>query len=76
MNGLYKKARAGQIPAYTGIPSPYELPDRPECVLDTVRNNQAECLQQLNEKLRVQQIITEHIVHSSAGLNMLTRFHF
>jgi adenylyl-sulfate kinase len=28
--GLYKKARAGQIPEFTGISSPYEPPERPE----------------------------------------------
>ena len=33
--GLYKKARAGQIPNFTGINSPYEVPAQPELVLDT-----------------------------------------
>ena len=33
--GLYKKARAGEIPAFTGISAPYEPPERPELVLDT-----------------------------------------
>ncbi|HVH07207.1 MAG TPA: adenylyl-sulfate kinase [Myxococcota bacterium] len=33
--GLYKKARAGQIPDFTGISAPYEAPERPELVLDT-----------------------------------------
>jgi adenylylsulfate kinase len=33
--GLYKKARAGQIPEFTGISAPYEEPDRPELVVDT-----------------------------------------
>jgi adenylylsulfate kinase len=33
--GLYKKARAGQIPEFTGISAPYEPPERPELVLDT-----------------------------------------
>ena len=28
--GLYKKARAGQLPNFTGIDSPYEPPERPE----------------------------------------------
>ncbi|HKK16775.1 MAG TPA: adenylyl-sulfate kinase, partial [Gammaproteobacteria bacterium] len=27
--GLYKKARAGEIPEFTGISSPYEAPDHP-----------------------------------------------
>lgn len=31
--GLYKKARAGDIPDFTGISSPYEPPLRPELVI-------------------------------------------
>jgi len=33
--GLYAKARAGEIPRFTGISSPYEAPERPELRLDT-----------------------------------------
>jgi adenylylsulfate kinase len=33
--GLYAKARAGQIPEFTGISAPYEEPARPEVVVDT-----------------------------------------
>lgn len=33
--GLYKKALAGEITGFTGIDSPYEIPNRPEIVIDT-----------------------------------------
>ena len=33
--GLYKKARAGEIPSFTGISAPYEAPETPELVLDS-----------------------------------------
>ena len=33
--GLYKKARAGEIPEFTGISAPYEAPVKPELVLKT-----------------------------------------
>jgi len=33
--GLYKKARAGEIPNFTGIDSPYEAPNTPELHLET-----------------------------------------
>ena len=33
--GLYKKARAGEIPEFTGVSAPYEAPERAELVLDT-----------------------------------------
>jgi len=35
VKGLYQKARAGQIPEFTGISAPYEEPRSPELVLDT-----------------------------------------
>jgi bifunctional enzyme CysN/CysC len=33
--GLYRKARAGEIPNFTGIGSAYEAPERPELRIDT-----------------------------------------
>lgn len=33
--GLYKKARAGNLPNFTGISAPYEAPEKPELVLDS-----------------------------------------
>jgi len=33
--GLYAKARAGQIPEFTGISSPYETPEDATVVVDT-----------------------------------------
>ncbi|UVI39487.1 adenylyl-sulfate kinase [Qipengyuania spongiae] len=34
--GLYKKARRGELKNFTGIDSPYEAPENPEIVVDTV----------------------------------------
>ena len=33
--GLYKKARLGEIRDFTGISSPYEIPDNPEIIVET-----------------------------------------
>jgi bifunctional enzyme CysN/CysC len=33
--GLYRKARAGELPDFTGIDSPYETPEAPELVIDS-----------------------------------------
>jgi bifunctional enzyme CysN/CysC len=33
--GLYAKARAGEIRNFTGIDSPYEIPEAPELHLET-----------------------------------------
>jgi len=35
VKGLYKKARAGEIPNFTGISSPYEKPVNPDIEIDT-----------------------------------------
>ena len=35
VKGLYRKARNGEIPNFTGISSPYEVPERAEIVVDT-----------------------------------------
>ena len=35
VKGLYKRARAGKIKNYTGVDSPYEVPENPELTLDT-----------------------------------------
>lgn len=37
--GLYKKARAGEIPEFTGISSPYEEPLSPEITIDTQQSS-------------------------------------
>lgn len=34
--GLYQKARKGEIPTFTGISSPYEIPNEPEIHVQTV----------------------------------------
>ena len=35
VKGLYRRARAGEITNYTGIDSPYEVPENPELTIDT-----------------------------------------
>lgn len=35
VKGLYKKARRGELKNFTGIDSPYEAPEAPECRFDT-----------------------------------------
>jgi len=42
--GLYAKARAGQIPEFTGISSPYETPEDATAVVDTTGRTIAEAL--------------------------------
>ena len=39
IKGLYRKAREGRIPNFTGISSPYEVPEKAEIVIDTSRQS-------------------------------------
>lgn len=57
--GLYKKARAGEIPEFTGISSPYEEPDNPEIILDTGKLSIEDCVAQIVNHLRGKMIITD-----------------
>ena len=42
--GLYKRARAGLLPEFTGVSAPYEPPQTPAIALDTARLNVEESL--------------------------------
>jgi adenylylsulfate kinase len=42
--GLYKKAMAGEITGFTGVDDPYEPPEHPELVLDTMVESPEESL--------------------------------
>ena len=50
--GLYRRARAGEIPDFTGIDSPYEPPMDPDLVIDTTRTSVAGAVAQVNAALR------------------------
>jgi adenylylsulfate kinase len=45
--GLYKKARAGLIPEFTGISAPYEVPLAPSLALDADALSLEQCCDQL-----------------------------
>jgi bifunctional enzyme CysN/CysC len=42
VKGLYKKARSGALKNFTGIDSPYEAPETPEIIVNTVEMTPAE----------------------------------
>lgn len=57
VKGLYKKARAGEIPEFTGINSPYEEPLNPEIFIDTAAQSIEECVEQVINILTERNII-------------------
>lgn len=50
--GLYKKALAGEIKGFTGVDDPYEVPEHPELVIDTMVEEPVESLQHVLNKLQ------------------------
>ena len=47
--GLYARARAGQLPGFTGIDSAYEVPAEPDLVLGPASGSLAEQVSQVLE---------------------------
>ncbi len=52
VKGLYKKARAGQLPNFTGIDSPYEPPEQPELRIDTLTTPAQDAAALIVDRLR------------------------
>jgi len=63
--GLYRKARAGEIQDFTGVDSPYELPQRPELVLDTAEMSVDACVEALLDYLVERDLIPGKAVRAS-----------
>src|SRR5207302_7337084 len=51
VKGLYARARAGEIPEFTGVSDPYEEPANPELRIDTTQHDPAESAQIVIAKL-------------------------
>ena len=58
--GLYKRARAGEIPEFTGISAPYEAPEAPELEVDTGSQDLATCAAQVVDWLDAQGYLPPH----------------
>ena len=51
VKGLYAKARAGELPNFTGISSPYESPQNPEIRIDTTQTTAEDAAEQIIDYL-------------------------
>ena len=51
IKGLYRKARDGRIPNFTGVSSPYEVPEKAEIVIDTSKQSIEESVDMVLEAL-------------------------
>ena len=57
VKGLYRKARAGTLPEFTGISAPYEPPEHPDLSLDTASLPVSACVTQLIALLETKGLI-------------------
>lgn len=57
VKGLYKKARQGEIANFTGISSPYEVPEKPELTINTGTMSLDECVEQVLNLLKKRNVI-------------------
>ncbi len=57
VKGLYKKARAGEIPDFTGITSPFEAPDSPDIHLCTDSESLEESVAKVIDYLELKRFI-------------------
>src|SRR5690606_27693288 len=51
IKGLYAKARRGELKNFTGIDSPYEVPEHPELVVNTQHQTPEECIDMILDYL-------------------------
>lgn len=49
--GLYKKARRGEIPNFTGVTSPYEVPEAPDLIINTKEVSLEDAVSRIIEKI-------------------------
>jgi adenylylsulfate kinase len=56
--GLYRKARAGLLPEFTGISSPYEAPEAPDVLVDSAESSVEQEVARLLAELERREIIS------------------
>ena len=57
LKGLYKRARLGEIKNFTGIDSPYEIPDNPELIIDIDKESLEESVSKIVSFLQTKSIV-------------------
>jgi adenylylsulfate kinase len=65
--GLYDKARAGIIPNFTGISSPYEQPETPELIIETDKLTIAESVKKVVSYLEVKGLLVPGTQNGQIG---------
>jgi bifunctional enzyme CysN/CysC len=64
-DGLYQRARTGEIARFTGVSAPYEAPAAPDLVLPTHEFSADEAVVRIVEYLRAHAVLEEHVATSA-----------
>jgi sulfate adenylyltransferase len=65
--GMYLKARRGEIRGWTGIDDPYEAPERPEIVLDTLTHSAEDNARRILEYLMAESLVRPGAFNATAN---------
>lgn len=61
VKGLYKKARSGEIPQFTGVSDPYEAPESPEVTVCTDSGTPEERAEEIIKYLKEQDLLPQEV---------------
>jgi adenylylsulfate kinase len=61
VKGIYARARTGEIPEFTGISAPYEIPESPEVIINTENITIGECVAKVINYLSERGIINRNL---------------
>ncbi len=57
VKGMYKKARNGELDNFSGVTSPYEIPENPELIVDTENNTVEDCVLHILNYLKSKNLV-------------------
>ena len=57
LKGMYKKARKNEIKNFTGISDDYDVPTKPDLLIDSENNSAEQCVQQILDYLKSKQLL-------------------
>ena len=61
LKGIYVRARRGEIPEFTGISAPYEIPKSPEVIINTENLTIGECVAKVINYLAEKGVINHNV---------------
>ena len=60
---MYKRARMGEIPQFTGVSAPFDEPDEADFIVDTQHKDVEECIKDVLDYLNVERRSTKKLYY-------------